>query len=214
MIQSQSPTLPLLFQINPSTSCCQFSSLGSRYESLECKRFIGGTSCEIWEGKKQDWAGNATDHNADSTLVNREKLNRRIEKGWVSDYKADLTKSNLKMLECSRIQSFVQVFSPASLTPLIISSIPMALNTTSTDDSKNKKNQAQTFPWAPIQLMSPLENLVYFKFNRSKMEHLILTLIQSILPRVFLTSVNSSHCSPSFHAIFVSSSLFPMSIIS
>ena len=39
------------------------------------------------------------------------------------------------------------------------------------------------------------------------MEHLILTLIQSILPKVFLISVNSSHCSPSFHAIFVSSSL-------
>lgn len=42
---------------------------------------LGDTSCEILEGKKQDWAGNAADHNADLTLVNREKLNRRIEKG-------------------------------------------------------------------------------------------------------------------------------------
>ena len=34
--------------------------------------------------------------------------------------------------------------------------------------------------------------------NMSKMEHLILTLFQSILSKVFLTSVNSYHCSPSF----------------
>lgn len=63
------------------------------------------------------------------------------------------------------------------------------------------KYLAQTFPWAPnlyIQLTSPLEDLVDFQFNVSKMEHLILTLFQSILPKVFLTSVNSYHCSPSF----------------
>ena len=81
MIQSQAPPYLCFLRSILVPVVASSGPLGSRYESLECKRFIGGTSCEIREGKKQDWAGNATDHNADLTLVNRKKLNRKLEKG-------------------------------------------------------------------------------------------------------------------------------------
>ena len=105
-------------------------------------------------------------HTCEQKGIRQQNWERRV-----SDYSTYLTKSNLKMSECSRTQSLAFFFSLVIPTLVIIPSSPMALNTTYTNDSQIYISNSDLSPELQIYIFNcPLDTSTW-RFTRFSIQY-------------------------------------------